>query len=66
MRGCSIIDYIIVNEIAKERITDFRIGDKVDSDHMSLITKMEMETANRKEEMIEEKKEKKKRNKRKA
>jgi len=41
-RGCSIIDYVIVNERIGNSISGFRIEDRVDSDHMPLELTMEV------------------------
>lgn len=35
-RGCSVIDYVIINKNCENRIKSFRIKDRVDSDHMPL------------------------------
>lgn len=35
-RGTSVIDYAIVNEEMLDRIEEFKIGDRVDSDHLPL------------------------------
>jgi len=35
-RGSSVIDYVITSENVSNRISSFRIGDRVDSDHMPL------------------------------
>jgi len=35
-KGSTIIDYIIVNEKAGNRVIEFRVEDRVDSDHMPL------------------------------
>src|SRR5215467_6361456 len=42
-RGCSLIDYIVVNENVRDKICKFKVGDKVDSDHLPLELEMEME-----------------------
>jgi len=36
VRGCTVIDYIIVSVDIRDRIYKFRVGDRVDSDHMPL------------------------------
>jgi len=41
-RGCSVIDYTIVNERLGNRISSFRIGDRVDSDHMPMELNMKI------------------------
>jgi hypothetical protein len=35
-RGETVIDYAIVNEAARERLKEFKVGERVDSDHLSL------------------------------
>lgn len=40
-RDSTIIDYIIVNKYVQEKVLEFRIGDRVDSDHMPLTMKLE-------------------------
>lgn len=35
-RGCSVIDYVIVNKHCQDFIQSFKIGERVDSDHMHL------------------------------
>jgi len=45
-RGCSVIDYIIVNEYVQEDVIEFKIGERVDSDHMPLT----LEKKNRRQE----------------
>jgi len=39
-RGCTVIDYIIVNERAYDKVLDFKIKNRVDSDHMPLCLKL--------------------------
>ncbi|XP_011858991.1 PREDICTED: protein PXR1-like [Vollenhovia emeryi] len=39
-RGSSVIDYVIVNELIKQKIVKFSIGERVDSDHMPLVVEM--------------------------
>ncbi|XP_063912023.1 uncharacterized protein LOC135128876 [Zophobas morio] len=39
-RGESIIDYVIVNGLAEEEVETFKIGERVDSDHMQLEIKV--------------------------
>lgn len=38
-RGCTIIDYIIVNETCINKVINFKVDniDRIDSDHLSLI-----------------------------
>jgi len=31
-----VIDYVMVNERIRDRISKFRVGDRVDSDHMPM------------------------------
>lgn len=40
-RGNTIIDYVIVNEKVKDKIVEFKVGDRVDSDHLLLIVEIE-------------------------
>jgi hypothetical protein len=35
-RGETVIDYAIVNEAAWERVKEFKVGERVDSDHLPL------------------------------
>lgn len=46
-RGSTVIYYVIINEKAKNEITGFRIGDRVDSDHMPLIVELKEEEERR-------------------
>ncbi|KAJ3656642.1 hypothetical protein Zmor_015699 [Zophobas morio] len=39
-RGESVIDYVIVNGLAEEEVETFKIGERVDSDHMPLEVKV--------------------------
>lgn len=41
VRGSTVIDYIIVNEKGLEKVIEFRIGDRVDLDHMPVELKGE-------------------------
>jgi len=50
VRGCSVIDYIVVNEYVQEDVIEFRIGERVDSDHVPLT--LEMEKKNRRQETV--------------
>lgn len=34
-RGSSVIDYALVNEKMYDRLREFRIGERIESDHMS-------------------------------
>jgi len=49
-RGCSIIDYIIVNETIGDSIYKFKVGEKVDSDHLSLEVELSTEEKRTQEE----------------
>lgn len=40
-KGCSVIDYVIVNEKGYDIINNFKIEDRVDSDHMPLVVEVE-------------------------
>lgn len=42
-RGASVIDYVIANSEAIDKITQFRIDDKIDSDHLPLTVELETE-----------------------
>lgn len=52
-RGCSVIDYTIVNENCIDLVSNFKIGDRVDSDHMPLLLELK-DGSNRKNEVKEE------------
>lgn len=39
-RGSSVIDYIIVNEVGKEIVSSFKVGEIVEWDHMPLIAEL--------------------------
>ncbi|KAJ3644290.1 hypothetical protein Zmor_026956 [Zophobas morio] len=57
-RGESIIDYGIVNEEAWEEIESFKVGERVESDHMPLVIKVkEKEQEYEKQERRNERKE---------
>jgi len=59
-RGNSVIDYVAVNEGIRDRIRSFRIGEKIDSDHLPLeieIIDEEGRSPGQEQEKIEEKKE---------
>jgi len=47
-RGCSVIDYVIVNDNGMEIVNSFKVGERVDSDHMPL--SVELRGNGRKEE----------------
>jgi predicted DNA-binding WGR domain protein len=38
-RGETVIDYGIVNEEAWERVEEFRIGERVESEHLEIVLK---------------------------
>lgn len=40
-RGSSVIDYIIVNEYIHDKVLEFKVDDRVDSDHLPLAMMME-------------------------
>lgn len=43
-RGCSVIDYIIVNEKCDiDLVNSFKVEERVDSDHMPLSMELRME-----------------------
>jgi len=46
-RGSSVIDYVITSENVSNRISSFRIGDRVDSDHMPLELTLQMRKRNK-------------------
>jgi len=48
-RGTSVIDYVITSENISNRISSFRIGNRVDSDHMPLELTIQMRRRNRQE-----------------
>jgi len=51
--GCSVIDYVVVNERIGNRIRRFRIGNRVDWDHMPLELIMEMKSREGHEKRIQ-------------
>lgn len=53
-RGCTVIDYLIVNECMLSSIEEFRIDERVDSDHMPLCLEIRKEDRRGKEEENEE------------
>lgn len=53
-KGRSVIDYAIVNDNGYDLVKEFRIGERVDSDHMPLIVTIEEEGECRAEEEVEE------------
>lgn len=42
-RGSSVIDFVFINDLIRERIVDFRIESRVDSDHMPVRVVLEKE-----------------------
>ena len=61
-RGNSVIDYVCVNENTCEVLIDFKIGNKIDSDHMPLVVKIAEKNINKyknkgKKKELEKKKE---------
>lgn len=59
-RGRSVIDYIIVNETARDKIKRMEVGERIDSDHMPLIITIEGEYGRRKKEKEEKEEERRK------
>lgn len=53
-RGNTVIDYVIVNEEAIEKVEEFKVDNRVDSDHMPLKIIWKKEEERRQEEEIEE------------
>jgi len=45
-----VIDYVIANEICVDKVKEFKVGEKVDSDHMPVTVKMRVEREEKKEE----------------
>lgn len=39
-RGSSVIDYAVVNEKVRDKVVEFKVGDRVDSDHMPMCLKI--------------------------
>lgn len=39
-RGSSVIDYVIGNENCNEIVKEFKVGERVDSDHLPLIVEI--------------------------
>jgi len=56
-KGCSVIDYVMVNERIGNRISRFRIGDRMDSDHMSMELTVEIRRGREQRKKIQGKKE---------
>ncbi|XP_020289886.1 uncharacterized protein LOC109857707, partial [Pseudomyrmex gracilis] len=50
-RGSTVIDYVFVNELIVDKVTEFKVEERVDSDHMPVCMKMEeMEETEEEEE----------------
>lgn len=49
-RGSTVIDYVFVNENMYDRIQKFKIGDRVDSDHMPMEVMLDRDAVTRKQE----------------
>lgn len=49
-RGSSVIDYVIVNENCKEIVKEFKVGERVDSDHLLLLLEIRGNRDNKEEE----------------
>lgn len=47
VRASTVIDYIFVNEKIRHRVVEFKIEDRVDSDHMPISLKLEAEEERR-------------------
>lgn len=60
VRDSTVIDYAIVNEKIKNRIISFRVGDKVDSEHISISIELEEEDSRKGSENEEERRSRKK------
>jgi exonuclease III len=53
-RGSTVIDYIIGNDKLRESVCNFKVGERVDSDHMPLCLELEEEEVGQKEAAEEE------------
>lgn len=56
-RGSSVIDYVFVNEVGYNIVNSFKVGERVESDHMPLIAELRIGNSNgeerrEKEELI--------------
>lgn len=51
-KGCSVIDYVIVNQVCNSRVLEFKIGNQLDSDH--LLTTLILKGEDAKEDEEEE------------
>lgn len=49
-RGSTVIDYIICNERTHEIVKEFRVGDRVDSDHLPMEVTIEVRRRGRKQD----------------
>jgi len=54
-RGCSVIDFVTVNDSCHEFVNSFKVENRVDSDHMPLVVEIEEEEEERRSEEEEEK-----------
>lgn len=55
-RGNAVIDYILMNEFIYDKVKLFKVDDRVDSDHMTVLETMEEERKGTKEYGAEEEK----------
>lgn len=39
--GCSVTNFVVVNDRLYENVVEFEVGERVDLDHMSIIVEME-------------------------
>lgn len=46
-RGCTVIDYAFVNEKVIEKVIDFKVEERMDSDHFPIIVELEAEETRR-------------------
>lgn len=62
-RGSSVIDYALVNEKMYDRLREFRIGERIESDHMPLMVEIgtDIETEGKGSSQEEEENKKKRR-----
>lgn len=37
VRGCTVIDYVIVNEMYNNKVVSFKVDNRIDSDHLPLV-----------------------------
>jgi len=52
VRGSSVIDYVIVNEAVGDKISRFKVGERVDSDHLPLEVELSTEEERKQEEEL--------------